>query len=773
MRFFYTRLLFLVVLLFSWGAFAQTQSDLENLQAERQEYYFQLKVDNPKEFEQLNHLFSIDKITDSGCIGYANPLQYARLLTAGYQLVLLTPPSLEHPNQPMLEVENWKSANEWDTYPTYPAYVAMMEGFTASHPDKCSIHNIGTLPSGRQILVARINNGNSEGKTEFLYTSSIHGDETTGYVLMLRLIDYLLNGYGNDPEVTYLMDNLDIWINPLANPDGTYYGGNNTVNGARRGNANNVDLNRNFPDPEDGQHPDGYAWQPETVMFMDFGAARNFSMSVNFHGGAEVLNYPWDTWSRRHADNNWWMYICREYVDTVHLHSPSGYLTDLNNGITNGYDWYSISGGRQDYMNYFEQCREMTLEISGTKLVPAAQLPNFWNYNKRSLLNYLKQATYGFSGTVTDSITHLPLRAKVEIVGHDLDHSYVYSSEQAGNYSRPIKAGTYNLTFSAEGYYSKTIQNLTIADKQVFPLDVQLRPGNIIADFTASVYEIAKGGSINFFDGSYGLNVVSWSWEFEGGVPANSSSQNPVNITYPNSGEFDVKLTITNASGQSSSILKNDLIKVSSMYLMTNGVFATCEGTFYDSGGPSNNYGSGQEMTMTFIPDTEEALTKVEFTQFDLEAQSTCNYDWLKIYNGLNTSAPLLGTWCGTNSPGTIIANNPGKGLTFQFHSDGSVAKAGWAANISCFSTVGLNENEAKGLRVYPNPVRGTAVKLQSAEVMFGLQLLDLSGKIISIHTLDGVTSFDLETNHLKNGIYLLEVKTMEGSAIQKLFIAR
>ncbi len=121
MRFFYTKLMVIVVLLFSVGAFAQTQSELATLQTQRQEYYFQLKVDNPKEFEQLNRMFSIDKITDSGCIGYANPLQYARLLSAGYQPVLLTPPSLENPNQPMLDVENLKSANEWDTYPTYPA----------------------------------------------------------------------------------------------------------------------------------------------------------------------------------------------------------------------------------------------------------------------------------------------------------------------------------------------------------------------------------------------------------------------------------------------------------------------------------------------------------------------------------------------------------------------------------------------------------------------------------------------------------------------------
>ena len=67
-----------------------------------------------------------------------------------------------------------------------------------------------------------------------MYTSSMHGGETAGYVLMLRLIDTLLSGYGITPKITNIVKNVEIWINPLANPDGTYWGGNNTVNQAKR-----------------------------------------------------------------------------------------------------------------------------------------------------------------------------------------------------------------------------------------------------------------------------------------------------------------------------------------------------------------------------------------------------------------------------------------------------------------------------------------------------------------------------------------------------------
>ncbi|MEZ5196283.1 MAG: hypothetical protein R2764_07780 [Bacteroidales bacterium] len=40
--------------------------------------------------------------------------------------------------------------------------------------------------------------------------------------------------------------------------------------------------------------------------------------------------------------------------------------------------------------------------------------------------------------------------------------------------------------------------------------------------------------------------------------------------------------------------------------------------------------------------------------------------------------------YCGTNSPGIVMATNEDGALTFQFHSDQSVTESGWSANVGC-----------------------------------------------------------------------------------------
>lgn len=486
-------LLMLAGLLAISGVFSQ---DLPDELIRRDEISFSFTVNDPAELESLKKIISIDRVDGLVVKAYANTRQYLSFMKLGYAITIHSLPT-DLPDVRMEDHTILGPLTTWNFYPTYSNYESIMLQFATNYPSLCSLDTIATLASGRRLLVVKIsdNVASDEPEPEFLYSSTIHGNETTGYVLMLHLIDYLLTNYGTNPEATDLVNNMEIWICPNANPDGTYYGGNSTVSSARRYNINGVDLNRNYPDPQDGPHPDGNAWQPETVAFMDFAAQHHFVAGANFHGGVEVVNYPWDTWPTLHADDDWYEFISREYADTVHVHAVAGYMTYLDNGVTNGYAWYEVDGGRQDYMNYYHHCRELTIEISDVMLLPAGELLAHWDYNWRSFILMLKQARYGIHGTITDAVTGQPVSAEVFIQGHDNNESEVNSVAETGEYHRPVKGGTYTLVISAPCYQTQTISGVSVADYTSLTLNIQMTPATAAGVTTAAVTAISSSGA--------------------------------------------------------------------------------------------------------------------------------------------------------------------------------------------------------------------------------------------------------------------------------------
>ena len=407
------------------------------------------------------------------------------------------------------------------SYPTYAEYAQQMQDFEDDYPALVEKISIGTTGQGdKELLFVKISDNVSvdEAEPKLMFTSSMHGDEIAGYPMMLTLIDYILTvysdpGHADHARVKNLVENAEIWINPSANPDGTYHNSasNTSVTQARRGNGNNIDLNRNYPDNVAGAHPDGEAYQTETIAFMNFADQHNFVIAANFHGGTELVNYPFDnayaTSQYEHADTDWYEFVGVEYAthcqtdanagntSTPTYNNKSSYMTDDDDwdgnagsqawhnyyrqspGVTHGAEWYRVFGGRQDYMNVYQQCRETTIELSDTKILPESSLVDYWYYNRDALLDYLTQGTYGFRGIVKDAVTTNAIEgATITVVGHDAYGSEV-SSDTNGDFYRPIKGGTYDLMISAPCYQSVTLNSQSISDYSTVDLsDILLTP---------------------------------------------------------------------------------------------------------------------------------------------------------------------------------------------------------------------------------------------------------------------------------------------------------
>jgi hypothetical protein len=191
---------------------------------------------------------------------------------------------------------------------------------TASeHSDIVKPVIIGETVNGQEILVLKVTKDANERRDgrrpAVLYASAQHAREWITPEMTRRLLHYVLDNYGTDPEITELVDTTELWFAPVLNPDGydfTFTEGNRLWRKNLRDNngdgaftiGDGVDLNRNFStkwgyDNEgssidhasDTYRGTGPNSEPETQALDNLFRHREFEFFINYHSAAELLLY--------------------------------------------------------------------------------------------------------------------------------------------------------------------------------------------------------------------------------------------------------------------------------------------------------------------------------------------------------------------------------------------------------------------------------------------------------------------------------------------------
>lgn len=500
----------------------------------------------------LSRSYSIRSADDKEVGLLLSPLTVRRFISEGLSYLLKEEPAIKGE----MTAASMARALEWDVYPTWTQLDSILRSFASLYPSLCRLDTIGTSINGKSIIALKISDNclNDESEPEVFYSSSIHGDETGGFILMLRLSDYLLRNYTTDSRVKNLVDNLEIWINPLANPDGTYRNGD-VISSPVRFNAAGYDLNRNFPDPEALQ----VIQQKETIDMIRFMSERRFVLSANFHSGEEVVNYPWDRWPYEHADDDWFYTVSREWADTVHLHSPQGYMDYLDNGVTRGYEWYSILGGRQDYVTYSLYGRELTVELDEDYITPVSELDDLWEYNYRSMLGYLENALFGIRGRITGFYDGKPVPASIVTEGHDRDNSHVLSDTASGVFTRLISPGIYDLKISSGGFRDTIIRNVNVIPGERTDIDIAMiplvKPPDPTKILTPFLYPNPGQGEVNVIlpeglTGSLNVKVFGINGKLLSDYEINAPEGEPMKLDLSNLGEGEYIIVFTSKTNR-------------------------------------------------------------------------------------------------------------------------------------------------------------------------------------------------------------------------------
>jgi hypothetical protein len=271
-------------------------------------------------------------------------------------------------------------------YPSHAQITAKLQAAVAKRPDIMKLFSIGKSVKGKELWVVKISDNVNvdEVEPEFKYISSMHGDEITGRELTTFLVEEIAQKYGSDQELTELVNNTEIYILPSMNPDGSER--------KQRGNANGIDLNRNFPDISNPNSNSTAGRQIENQFVMQFQASRKFSLSANFHGGTIVVNYPWDSKYERHPLDAFVKEISLGYAE---LNPEMRSSTEFPGGITNGADWYVVKGGMQDWSYFWYNDLQVTVELSHAKWPNYSEIPSFYKSNRDSMVYFMKQVHSG------------------------------------------------------------------------------------------------------------------------------------------------------------------------------------------------------------------------------------------------------------------------------------------------------------------------------------------------------------------------------------------
>lgn len=160
----------------------------------------------------------------------------------------------------------------------------------------------------------------------------------------------------------------------------------------------------------------------------------------------------------------------------------------------------------------------------------------------------------------------------------------------------------------------------------------------------------------------------------------------------------------------------------------------TCGHEVYDSGGAGDPYLSSYNTLETYYPDLPGNKVTLTFQAFGVEPGG----DFLRIYNGADTTAALLGSFTGDALPGPITSTAASGALTLSFLTDGPEFNPypGWEIAISCAPnvTTGITAlGTDEGLRCSPNPVDDQLTVEYDTHTSgpVTLELLDLQGRAV------------------------------------------
>jgi hypothetical protein len=398
---------------------------------------------SPEQIEPIaRQVLEFYEVTPEYFVGAVTRETYGRLVEQGYEVEVLV-------------ADMQQEASKYDGFfHTYDQIRDTWAIIAQNHSNICVLDTLGTSAGGYLLLAMKIsdNPGQMEQEPRICFDFTIHGNENNGTEIAHWALLQILAGYGSDPDITRWVNEREIWLLPMVNPDGLV--------ARRRYNDNGVDCNRNY----------GYAWdgggsgpfsETETQALYHLGVNNPMSSWTQYHTGTTRAMWPWGNTELATMDSVVHRYEMERYEEITGYPSCqiARGLYPVNGGST---DWYYGASGSQGY----------GVEVCNGQPSPPSEIDTINHANWTAMQEMIERVMWGISGMVVDSVTDMPVDALVSV---DPPDWFTYT-DSTGYFHKNLHAGTYSVTVSANGYQTRTIDSVVVpADTFVF-VDVALVP---------------------------------------------------------------------------------------------------------------------------------------------------------------------------------------------------------------------------------------------------------------------------------------------------------
>ncbi len=657
-------------------------------------------------------------------------------------------------------------------------------------------YSIGTSHEGRTIWAVKIsdNPNINEDEPAVGFDALIHAREPQSSATLMYFMWYLLENYGTDPEVTYLVDNREIHCVPCFNPDGYEYNRQTDPNGGgmwRKNRRNNggsygVDMNRNFsykwgydnsgssPDPTSNTYrgPSAFS-EPEAQAVRDLAILHNYGTHFNMHSWQDAYLYPWGYINLQCPDSSTY----REFASD--MSAINGYSYGTSGEILG----YQSNGTVRDWM-YGEQVDKN--KIFGYTIEIGNSDDYFWPPQSRIF----------------------PI-AQIN-VGSNMYHAFV-----AGEYVKLI-----NPNFSQEYF-------LPGDNVELLP---EFKNKGLATAYNLTIELSSPGGLVTISNG----NVSADSIEARNLLTVTS----PLSFTIPNSTTVEQEIPLAFTTYSNGSILSTDTVTIiiglpvmvfadttndptelwtitatpsNPKWEATTATYFSDPTSFTDS--KNGNYSNNATVTMTLtdaIDISGYTNPRLTFrTKFDIES----NWDFGQVDVSTNDGVtwiplegeytePGVGSFQPTGEPlyDGVVSNWVQEKISlasylssefkvrFQLESDGAVREDGWYVDdigILIYTIPTLLQDDTKTVtqfaleQNYPNPFNpSTKIKftipssvIQSGAKNLSVQLIvyDVVGNevatLVNEQKPAGAYEVEFDASNLSSGIYFYRL--VAGSFIQ------